>query len=318
MDNSFQNQNLGMPQNVPQGAGGFPPAASQGQPQGGFTQNPGAQPVFGPQGTMNNNTPGQQFMPGTGAMINGQVVPQGTMVSANGQTPNGQVPNGQPGQISPDAALASRSNRAFVWIAVSIVVSLVAVTFIGLFIWMYAQWNEAKTNVEGQINEAVARKVHEAVTETEATFEEREKNPYKTFTGPSDYGSLSFQYPKTWSLYEVSDASSGRDYQALFNPDKIPPTNSETPLALQVNILNESYDSVIEDYTDAVQDGEMTVEPTVIGGSPANIYRGELDNDFFGLIAIFKLRDKTVTIQTDAFIFEDDFRKVLSTVTYNS
>ena len=219
-------------------------------------------------------------------------------------------------QVIPKDALQTQKNRSMLWIIITIISGLVAITFIGLFIWMYSKWNDADTNVSGQIDAAVAVARSEAIAETEKTFEEREKKPYKIFSGPADLGSLNFEYPKTWSLYEAEDASKGGDYHAYFNPDKVLPIN-DNPLALRVMILSEPYDDYIQNYQGKVEDGSMTLTVTPVGGTNANIYKGVLENDYQGIAAVLKIRDKTVIIQTDSLVFEVDFNNILNTVSYN-
>lgn len=224
----------------------------------------------------------------------------------------------QGNQIIPKDALQTQKNRSTLWIIITIISALTAVAFIILFIWMYNKWNDADTNVQGQINSAVAIARSEATEKAEREFEEREKNPYKIFSGPADLGSLTFEYPKTWSLYEEEDASTNNDFSAYLNPDKVPPVNSGNPIALRVMILNESYDNYIQNYQGRVEDGSMTLTVAPVGGANANIYKGLLDNDFQGIAAILKIRDKTVVIQTDALLYEAEFNYILSTVSYNS
>ena len=221
-------------------------------------------------------------------------------------------------QIIPKDALQTQKNRSVLWIIITIISGLTAITFIILFIWMYNKWNDTDSNVQGQINSAVAIARSEAAEKAEREFEEREKNPYKIFSGPADFGSLTFEYPKTWSLYEEEDASTNNDFSAYLNPDKVPPVDSNNPIALRVMILNESYDSYIQSYQSKVEDGSMTLTVSPVGGTNANIYKGRLDNDFQGIAAILKIRDKTVVMQTDALLYETEFNHILSTVSYNS
>lgn len=224
----------------------------------------------------------------------------------------------QGNQIIPKDALEAQKSRSTLWIIITIICALTAATFIGLFIWMYSKWSDAETNVNGQISAAVAVARSEAIAETEQTFEEREKYPYKMFSGPTDLGSLTFEYPKTWSLYEEKDASSGNsEFVAYLNPDKIPPLNQSNPLALRVSIISRSFDDYIKQYQSKVENGKMTLTVSPVGGANANIYRGEINNDFQGIVAVLKIRDKTVVLQTDALIFESDFDNILNSVKYN-
>ena len=267
----------------------------------------------------NTNNFQHGFNPGPGAAPASNLSPTPGVTMPNQPYSHSAETPLQGNQIIPKDALQTQKNRSILWIIVTIIVGLIAVTFIGLFIWMYSKWDSAETNVQGQIDSAVAIARSSAIAETQQEFEEREKYPYKMFSGPSDLGSLTFEYPKTWSLYEEDDASSGGELEAYLNPDKVPPLNRENPIALRVMILNESFDSYIRTYQGEVEDGEMTLTVSPVGGVNANIYTGKLDNDFQGIAAVFKIRDKTVVLQTDALLFEDDFYNIiLASVKYNS
>lgn len=200
-----------------------------------------------------------------------------------------------------------------------IVVSLLAVLFIGLFIWMWVKWNDASTNVKGKVDVAVAEAKNELQTKLESEFEEKEKYPYKVFTGPTDLGELSFEYPKTWSLYIQSSANRGGDYAAYLNPGQVNVVQDDTVMALRVSIKGTLFDQAISDFAEKVRSGDMTLSTTVVNGNNVNVYTGKLDNEYQGIICVFKLRDKTVMLQTDSTsVFSDDFYRILKTVKFNS
>ncbi len=215
-------------------------------------------------------------------------------------------------------ATDQKGNKSLLWMILAIVGGLVAITFIGLFIWMYSQWDTVQKDVDGQIMTAVTEAVNEKAEEMENQFIEREKSPYRTFAAPSDYGELSFEYPKTWSVYEAKDATNGGDYEAYLNPDKVYPVSSSTINALRVTIKDQSYDSFISTYENQLKNGKLTVSVRPINGENANLYTGELPNGkLVGIAAVFKIRDKTAIIQTDAMLFEEDYQKVLDSVRFN-
>ena len=200
-----------------------------------------------------------------------------------------------------------------------IVVSLLAVLFIGLFIWMWVKWNDASTNVKGKVDVAVAEAKNELQAKLESEFEEKEKYPYRVFTGPTDLGELSFEYPKTWSLYVQSSANRGGDYAAYLNPGQVNVAQDDTVMALRVSIKGTLFDQAISDFAEKVRSGDMTLSTTVVNGNNVNVYTGKLDNEYQGIICVFKLRDKTVMLQTDSTsVFSDDFYRILKTVKFNS
>ena len=202
-----------------------------------------------------------------------------------------------------------------------IVLALVAATFIGLFIWMNMQYNEVSEDVEGQINVAVAAAKDVQARELEAEFLEREKYPYKIFSGPVDYGQLTFEYPKTWSVYVAEDAAKGDDFNAYFNPIQVDAVGKETINALRVTIKNKSFEEVTAEYQKVMErkDADLTVESVTIQETSAMRYTGKIPStELHGFIVVFKIRDKTAILQTDSVLFQDDFDKLLETVVFNA
>ncbi|MBQ3432934.1 hypothetical protein IJG22_01385 [Candidatus Saccharibacteria bacterium] len=204
---------------------------------------------------------------------------------------------------------------------VIVILSLVALTFIGLFIWMFGQYNSVSEDVEGQINVAVAEAKDEQYKKDQLDFAEFEKNPYKTFAGPVDYGQLTFEYPKTWSVYVAAAATTGGDFNAYFNPNQVDAVGKDTINALRVTILNKSFESITAEYQRAMEqkDANLSMETVTVNGAPANRYTGKIPGtDLSGFIVIFKIRDKTVILQTDSVLFKDDFDRLVETVTFNA
>lgn len=254
---------------------------------------------------------------------------QPTMGSNASVSPNSNMsPNGMPMVQQVQVTPPPKKDIAGLIKTIAIVVlSLIAVTFIGLFIWMSVEYNEAQTDVDEKISIAVAQAEDQKAMQMEDEFTEREKYPYKTFSGPADYGQLTFEYPKTWSVYVAKSADTGGDFNAYFNPVQVDAVGKETINALRVTILNESYDSVVADYQRDVdkKDSNLRVQSVEIGDAKkgtrvaANYYTGTIpDTDLSGYIVIFKIRDKTVIMQTDSELFQAEFNKLLDTITFNA
>lgn len=201
--------------------------------------------------------------------------------------------------------------------AILVVVSLIALGLAILSIYLFLQLNDARTNIDGQIKEAVAEAVNANSEQLEAEFAEREKSEYRNFLGPVDYGELSFEYPKTWSLYIARDAARGGDYEAYMNPIEIHAMSGDSIYALRISILNQSFDDVVKRYDSAIAGGTLKLSVEDINGEAANIYTGSIANNLSGKVALIKIRDKTVVLQTDSMLFEGDFNRILSTIKYN-
>lgn len=228
----------------------------------------------------------------------------------------GQVPTKTTNTVASAPDPFAKPRHSIIETIILVIVSLIAVTFVGLFIWKYLEWDNVKTDVDGQIDVAVAMAIAENTTKLENEFSEREKYPYKTFSGPTDYGSLSFEYPKTWNVYIAKDAANGGDFEAYFNPGEVQPISNDTINSLRVTIRDTAFDSVVKSYDGSLRNGKLSIVTRNVGSAVANVYTGEVRNNVQGIVAVFKLRDKTVLIQTDAEIFSAEFYKILDTVTF--
>ena len=232
------------------------------------------------------------------------------------------TPDGRPMvQQAPSTMPHKKDISGLIKTIVIIAVSLLAVTFIGLFVWMKTQYDELDVNVRSQIDLAVAQAKDEQAAKLEADFLEREKYPYKTFAGPIDYGELTFEYPKTWSVYVAKDATDGENFEAYLNPNQIEPVDKESINALRVQILNQPFEKTAEEYVKALSDPEkpLKVESITVNGVSANLYTGAIpDTELNGLILVMKIRDKTAVLQADSMLFEAEFKKLIETIRFNA
>lgn len=188
-----------------------------------------------------------------------------------------------------------------------------------LAIWAYINYNEQKTNVDGKIDLAVAEAKKEQADTDEAKFAEREKEPNQEFVGPDDYGRLTFNYPKTWSAYIARDVSQGKGtYEAYLNPVTVPPVSSSQQYALRVLIEEEDYGQVVGSYENLVKKGDLKSSATSANGQNGTRLDGSFSKDIRGSAVIYKLRDKTITIRTDADTFKPDFENIIKTIKFNT
>lgn len=222
-----------------------------------------------------------------------------------------------------EATLKAKANKKsnFIKTVVIVMLSLVALTFIGLFIWVLIEYNNISDDVNGKITLAVAAAVAEQEEKDVKKFAEAEKKPYLEFAGPADYGGLSFEYPRTWSVYVEKDARNGGEFKAYLNPIQVDPISNENINALRVTIRTESFESVVDEYQRIIDWGysNLSVETITVGGVVANKYSGTIPNsELNGYIIIFKIRDKAAILQTDSVLFEEDFNRLLETVHFNA
>lgn len=201
----------------------------------------------------------------------------------------------------------------------AIILLSIAVAGLGaLSVWAYMNYDEQKTNVDGKIALAVETAKKEQADTDEAKFLEREKEPNRQFAGPDDYGRLTFDYPKTWSVYVAKDVSKGGSYQAYLNPITVPTVSERQQFALRVTIEEKDYDAVIQSYQPRVKAGKLKTSAVSANGHDGTRVEGEFSTDIRGTAVIYKIRDKAVTVRTDADTFKPDFEKLITTIDFNS
>ena len=300
------------------------PYSTDGKPYtAAFTQ-----PITSPHG-MDMNQPMQPMQmaqpmqtPGMPGMQQGPM-PGAGMPGAQ-QNPMTGAPMIMQAPVVEDPLKAREQARSLFATIGVIALGLVAATFIGLFLWILGEYNYTKSDVDGQISAAVVKAVDENTTKLEEEFTEREKNPFKTFAGPADYGELTFEYPKTWSVYVAKDAVNGGNYEAYFNPSEVNTVSEKTINSLRLFIRTDAFDRVANEYQHKLEGSKatLTVESVMIGkGSniSANRYLGVIPGtELNGIIVIFKIRDKTVVMQTDSVLFEKDYNKILASIRFNA
>lgn len=195
--------------------------------------------------------------------------------------------------------------------------SVFTVAFAGLSIWAYVNYMDQKNNVDSKVATAVADAEKTLGDKLETDFVEREKEPLKSFAGPSDYGTLGFKYPKTWSVYVSNDGTKGSGYEAFFSPVIVPSVDSDSSrYALHVAIVDDKYEDVLEDYAALVKKGDLKTSATKANGQDGTRLDGNFSKDIRGAAVVYKIRDKTAIIQTDADTFKPDFDALIQTITF--
>lgn len=207
--------------------------------------------------------------------------------------------------------------------AVSIILAVVfALLFIGSGIfafWAFGERQDYKNNVDKKITGAVEIAVQESNTAKDNEFLEKEKLPNRTYTSSATFGSLSFDYPKTWSVY--SGSTSEGVLQLYLNPSVVPPVISGQAYALKIEISDIDYTDSIRRLDPNIKTGAVTAAayrpekvPSVLGLKAVGLF----ENKFQGEAVYLPLRDKTMVISTLSQQFFGDFETtILPTLTFN-
>jgi hypothetical protein len=230
----------------------------------------------------------------------------------------GQQPPIQPSTSQPTRDLVAIKKPRNSLLVPLVALSLLNAIAIAAAIWGIMNFMEQKTNVDGKIAEAVTTAKKDQADSDEVKFTARDKEPNRSFVGPDDYGRLTFNYPKTWSVYVSQDVTqNGGSYQAYLNPVSVPAVTASQQFALRVTIEQKDYDSVISGYAALVKKGDLHSSAVSVNGSNGTRLEGSFSKDIRGSAVIYKIRDKTLTMRSDADTFKPDFDALIATIKFN-
>lgn len=189
----------------------------------------------------------------------------------------------------------------------------------GFAYYAYSNMLDYKNNTDAKI--AAAIKVEDAslTAKLQQQFAEEAKNPYKTYNGPSQFGSVGVTYPKTWSAYvSVDNTGSETPVDGYFYPDVVPSTNVDsnggTNFALRVQVTQNAYSSILQNYQSQVQTGGVTITPYHLPKVPGVIgveISGQIQSQKKGTLVILPLRSETLEIWTEGNQFQSDFNNII-------
>ena len=196
---------------------------------------------------------------------------------------------------------------------------LVVVFFLGAVgfgYWAFAEREDYKNNSDQKVAVAVSAAEKRTQAADAKIFAEKEKQPLRTYVGPSQFGALTIQYPKTWSAYVIEGKdSSSKPVETYFYPEFVPNvSNNDQTYALRAELVSESYDQVLNDYEGSVKTGKVTITPYRLPKVPNIVgsrIEGQLTTNKQGTMVILPLRNMTLKIWVDASSFAPDFNNII-------
>lgn len=240
----------------------------------------------------------------------------------NGYTQQPFTANPYAQQAPLQVPIAPKPSRVLSFaVIVSFVITIVLLlAAIGFAAWAYMSMQDYKNNSDKKVAAAVEKAKQEESAAKDAEYAEKLKDPFKTYQGPSAYGSLNFQYPKTWSAMITEGTNKQAPIDGYFFPDYLPGVQPETAFALRVQVLPGSYSSTSTKYSSAAERGEVKISPVSLPKMPDVVgvrIEGQLTQKVRGILIYLPLRDKTLAISTQNAELVKDFENiVLSSFTF--
>lgn len=185
-------------------------------------------------------------------------------------------------------------------------------------IWAFVGMQENKTNLDKKIAAASEVAVQKAESEKDAEFAELEKNPFRKYTGSQTYGTLSFDFPKSWNAF-VEEKE--RDVLLNFyaHPGVIPGLGDNVNFAFRGQIVNTPYQKKLAEYEKLQKNADVTIEPyrlPLVDEVLGVIIKGKIAKDKQGQLVLVPQRDKSFIFWTESPEYVTDFGKILETLTF--
>lgn len=185
----------------------------------------------------------------------------------------------------------------------------------GFGAWAFLERTDYKNNVDKKVEQGVGKAVDDAKAAQLKEFEQREKEPLKTYKGPSTFGAVEIKYPKTWSAYIQESQAGNTPVNGYFHPNFVPGISADVAFALHVEVLEADYSDEIKQYDSAATKGSIKVKAiravNVPTAAPGIRIDGEIRQGQKGTVVMFPLRDKTLKLTAETEKFIEDFDKII-------
>lgn len=302
----------GMQNGFPQGGGMMPnngnPYPNQ-NPNNFGSQNPSQDlpplqqaPQFNaPQ--YNNNQPMDNQ--GYQDMRNQQAQQMLNQVIQNSNTPNQEFKYQEP--------VKQKKKKGIGEIILIIFIFLIAIGAIVGAVYCYTQYDALNREVSADRDIKVNDAKKEQAEIDNQNYEKKSAKTTREFTGPSNFGALTFEYPKEWNVYIDNDSSTEPSFAAYFSPDYAKPINSANQ-GLEFKINSASYENQIKQYTHNLISSQAYSQ----NGLTGTIFSGKLDKkeeSKNGVAVVIKINNYSATIMTrDYETYGEEFDKIISTL----
>lgn len=241
---------------------------------------------------------------------NNQPMFQGPVMPPQPGVPMGQVPVQLPKDKPPFGLI--------IGLVITVLLLIGAVIF---GFWAFASMQDYKNNSDKKAAAAVVVANEEQKKQLDAQYAEQEKSPLKSYTSPSQFGSVKLVYPKTWSAYVVEQTSGSNPVDAYFYPDFVPNTGGKNNYYMRMQISSAPYKAEVDKFKSLAQQGKVTVTPfkpeQVKDATVGVRIDGQLESDKKGSLVILPVRDKVLKIWTESDAAANDYNVVLKNLTYS-
>lgn len=194
-----------------------------------------------------------------------------------------------------------------------IFIFLIAIAAIVGAVYCYTQYDALNREVSADRAIKVDDAKKEQAEIDNQNYEKKSAKTTREFTGPNNFGALTFEYPKEWNVYIDNDSSTEPTFAAYFSPDYAKPIKGDNQ-GLEFKINSANYDNQIKQYTHNLISSQAYNQ----NGLTGTMFTGKLDkkeDSKTGVAVVIKINNYSATIMTrDYETYGEAFDKIISTL----
>lgn len=180
----------------------------------------------------------------------------------------------------------------------------------GFAVWAFSERGHYKDESDQEVAVAVQQAIKDTQEADAVKYAEEAKKPYDTYIGPAAYGNITINYPKTWSAYVAEAERGGNPINGYFQPKIVPSvTDQEKTFALRVELVQQSYDTILTQFKSSLNAGKVTIAPYKLDKVPSVVgsrVEGQITPKKQGTMIVLPLRNMTLKIWTESNDFKGD------------
>lgn len=194
---------------------------------------------------------------------------------------------------------------------IAVVTSVLFVLSLVIAIVFYMGKSDLQKNIDTKVQAGVEVEAKKIEIAMEGQFAEKEKSPTKSFAGPSTIGSVTFNYPKTFSAYVEESQSGSTRLNGFFHPNIVPKDDPKVLFALRVQVVSTAYEAELKSFANAISSGKAKSKPFTAAAVP-DVLGIRIDGEIAsggkqGSLILLPVRDKTLRIWTESAESVPDF-----------
>lgn len=198
----------------------------------------------------------------------------------------------------------------------ALVVSIVLlVGSLGFGAWAFVSRQDYKNNSDQKATKAADERQAQTEEADALRYAEEAKSPLATHKAPDQFGGVTVQYPKTWSIYAIEGVGGTTPVDDYFHPHAVPNVEKdENAYAFRVQVVEQTYDKVIKTYDNDISGKKLVASPYVLAKVPGTVgtrFDGQVARNKQGSLVVLPVRNMTIKIWTESPSFLDDFNKII-------